>query len=95
MKLEEIGFYTLEDNRAKNVSINSPLWRCELLLTSRCNFKCPYCRGMKKEDQGDIKLQDALSTIDLWVDQGLKNIRFSGGEPTLYPDLPFLINYCR
>ena len=50
---------------------------------------------MKKEDQGDIKLQDALSTIDLWVDQGLKNIRFSGGEPTLYPDLPFLINYCR
>ena len=95
MKLEEIGFYTLEDNRAKNVSTNSPLWRCELLLTSRCNFKCPYCRGMKKEDQGDIKLQDALSTIDLWVDQGLKNIRFSGGEPTLHPDLPFLINYCR
>lgn len=92
-KLKEIGFYTLEDSRAKNVGIDAPLWRCELLLTSRCNFKCPYCRGMKSEDQGDIPLEEALRTINMWSKEGLKNIRFSGGEPTLYKDLAFLCKY--
>ena len=45
MKLEEIGFYTLDDERAKHASETSPLWRCELLLTNKCNFHCPYCRA--------------------------------------------------
>lgn len=49
MKLEDIGFYTLFDERAKNVSWNSDLQRCELILTDKCNFKCVYCRGIKKE----------------------------------------------
>jgi hypothetical protein len=30
MKLEDIGFYTLSDNRAKNVSGASPMQRCEI-----------------------------------------------------------------
>ena len=42
-RLEDIGFYTLSDYRASQCSASSPLWRCELLLTDRCNFHCPYC----------------------------------------------------
>lgn len=93
--LKNIGFYTLEDYRAKQVNINSPLWRCELLVTSKCNFKCPYCRGMKPEDQGDLSTIDARNIIDKWVDNDLQNIRFSGGEPTLYKDLSHLVIYSR
>ena len=44
MKLENIGFYTLSDERAKNSSATSPLMRNELIITSLCNFKCLYCR---------------------------------------------------
>jgi len=44
MDLKEIGFYTLSDDRAKQASETSPLQRCELILTARCNFRCPYCR---------------------------------------------------
>jgi sulfatase maturation enzyme AslB (radical SAM superfamily) len=47
--LENIGFYTLSDDRCKNASSTSPLMRCELVLTDACNFKCPYCRGQRKE----------------------------------------------
>jgi MoaA/NifB/PqqE/SkfB family radical SAM enzyme len=94
-KLKEIGFYTLEDNRAKYVTHKTPLWRCELLLTSRCNFKCPYCRGMKDEDKGDISWKDAYKILSLWIDNGLKNIRFSGGEPTLWENLPKLVGVAR
>ncbi|MCK9272946.1 radical SAM protein [Candidatus Gracilibacteria bacterium] len=95
MKLEDIGFYTLSDERAINSSVNSPLWRCELILNSSCNFKCPYCRGLKEEYLGNIPFEEAKECLDLWIKQGLKNVRFSGGEPTLYPRLIELIRICK
>jgi hypothetical protein len=39
MELEKIGFYTLSDERAENVTHETPLQRCELILTEDCNFK--------------------------------------------------------
>lgn len=86
-KLENIGFYTLCDERALNASSATPMWRCEMLITDKCNFNCLYCRKMKKEYVGDIEMGDALATIKLWAKDGLKHIRFSGGEPTLHPYL--------
>jgi len=97
MKLEDIGFYTLEDNRAIGLSEQSPMWRCELLLGGRCNFSCPYCRGFKNfsEKCGDISQKAAINTLDIWIEDGLRNVRFSGGEPTLYPYLPELVERCK
>lgn len=92
-KLENIGFYTLCDQRVIDVSETSPMWRCELLLTDRCNFKCPYCRGVRKECRGDLPVDDALKIIKYWTNEGLKNIRFSGGEPTLYNELNTLVRF--
>jgi MoaA/NifB/PqqE/SkfB family radical SAM enzyme len=83
MNLESIGFYTLEDSRAENVSIGSPLWRCELILTDVCNFKCAYCRGLREDLRGTMLVGEAKKVIGLWANEGLKNIRFSGGEPAL------------
>ena len=93
--LKKIGFYTLEDSRAENVNLTTPLWRCELLVTSRCNFKCPYCRGMKTEDQGDLMYDDALNILNIWGKERLRNIRFSGGEPLLWPFLNDAVKYCK
>ena len=95
MKLDEIGFYTLKDYRAKNTSINSPLWRCELLVTDKCNFKCPYCRGVRYDLKGTLPLNYIKSIINRWANDNLKNIRFSGGEPTLYKSLIPIIEYAR
>jgi molybdenum cofactor biosynthesis enzyme MoaA len=85
-KLENIGFYTLEDERAKNVSVTTDLWRCELILTDLCNFKCPYCRGIEKENCGSISWEQAKFVVDMWSANNLHNVRFSGGEPTLWVD---------
>ena len=65
MKLENIGFYTLSDERAKNVSITSRMKRCELIITEYCNFSCGYCRGLKSEIYGDRKLKQ-LSFLEIW-----------------------------
>lgn len=94
-KLEDIGFYTLSDDRAKNSSTSSDLWRCELILTHRCNFKCAYCRGLKEEYQRDITLSEAKQVIDFWVNDRVHNIRLSGGEPTIWPNLLNLVNYAK
>lgn len=95
MKLEQIGFYTLSDKRALTSSDTSPLWRCELILTDKCNFKCPYCRGLQSDIQGTLSKEQATKIVNLWIEQGLKNIRFSGGEPGLYPHIKDLIKLCK
>jgi molybdenum cofactor biosynthesis enzyme MoaA len=95
MKLENIGFYTLCDGRAYQTSETSPMWRCEMILTNRCNFKCPYCRGLRNDCLGDMEFDKAMFVLDQWIDQGLKNVRFSGGEPTIYPRLVDLVARCK
>lgn len=84
-RLEDIGFYTLSDARAHSASASSPLARCEILLTARCNFRCAYCRRVGGDDA------DAAGVLDLIGRLGaerLRAIRFSGGEPTLHAGLP-------
>jgi len=49
MRLEDIGFYTLSDARAKDSNETSSLYRCEMILTDRCNFKCIYCHPLREE----------------------------------------------
>lgn len=40
---------------------------------------------------GTLKYEDAENIVKLWGSQNIKNIRFSGGEPTLYPRLLDLV----
>lgn len=83
MKLDDIGFYTLKDSRAKNVAecykdTALPYSRCEIIITKQCNFTCPYCRGI---DCTEMSFESLKATIDALGE--IKNIRFSGGEPTM------------
>jgi len=101
MNLQDIGFYTLSNGRARNVTETSQMKRCEMIITEYCNFKCPYCRGLKPEIYGDRKskqlsLQEIQHNIDLWcIDTPLENIRFSGGEPTIHKDIVEIVAYAR
>jgi pyruvate-formate lyase-activating enzyme len=90
--LDSIGFYTLTDKRAWRVaaSTSPPLSRCEVLLSNRCNFRCPYCRRVGGPDADPIEVKRLL---DYWIADGLAAVRFSGGEPTLWPDLKETVMY--
>ncbi len=91
-KLEDIGFYTLDDRRAKTASVDTKVHRAEILITDKCNFKCPYCRG---SDCGELSLGEMKKIYDILMKRGVKNIRFSGGEPTLNKDLIPMVDYAR
>jgi len=101
MKLENIGFYSLYDERVKNVSPKSQMKRCEMIITEYCNFKCPYCRGLDNGIYGDRKkkelsFDEIKRNIDLWcLNEPLENIRFSGGEPTLHSDIVNIVKYAK
>jgi molybdenum cofactor biosynthesis enzyme MoaA len=43
----------------------------------------------------DISFDDAARVVDLWASMGLVNIRFSGGEPTLWKGLGRLVSHTR
>lgn len=94
-KLENIGFYTLSDDRARNICSTSPMWRAELIITDRCNFSCEYCRGLRPDCLGDMSLEKAYKIIWIWTKDHLKNIRFSGGEPTLHKNLIDMVQFAR
>jgi len=100
-KLENIGFYTLEDYRIIQSNEFSPMWRCELIITERCNFNCHYCRGLEDYIYGSrtkkrLTLDEIKTIIDIWCkDTPLKNIRFSGGEPTLHPNIKEIVSYAK
>jgi molybdenum cofactor biosynthesis enzyme MoaA len=99
--LKEIGFYTLSNERVLNTSETSQMKRCEMIITEYCNFKCPYCRGLKAEIYGQRKIkelsfEEIKRNIDLWcLNMPLENIRFSGGEPTLHKNIVEIIAYAK
>jgi pyrroloquinoline quinone biosynthesis protein E len=58
-------------------------------LTYRCNLQCPYCYNPLDLHAYRHELDEAawLRVIDEAADLGVLQIHFSGGEPTLRPDL--------
>jgi cyclic pyranopterin phosphate synthase len=64
-------------------------------VTDRCNFRCVYC--MPEEGMQWLK-RDAILSFDeierlarVAVELGIEEVRLTGGEPTLRPDLPELV----
>ena len=66
-----------------------------LSLTDRCNFRCVYCmepgdRFLPKMELLD--LNEYIRLVDVLHALGIRTIRLTGGEPTLYPQLDQLID---
>ena len=99
--LKDIGFYTLSNDRAENISEKSQMKRGEIILTEYCNFKCPYCRGLKDEIYADrvikqLAFDEVKEIIDIWCENSpIENIRFSGGEPTLHKNIVDIVKYAK
>jgi len=62
-------------------------------ILTNCNLKCKHCY-INTEQHGEKTLP--LETIETWLEVFIAkgkaaNVIFLGGEPTLHPDLPFVI----
>jgi 7,8-dihydro-6-hydroxymethylpterin dimethyltransferase len=67
-------------------------------ITSGCNLDCPICYTINKNDHAHNLSKDELQKIldNLIAEHGeVDIINFTGGEPTLHPQLPEFLELCR
>jgi cyclic pyranopterin phosphate synthase len=61
-------------------------------ITDRCNYKCVYCRtGEMGAQYPELRIDEYLRLIRLFVDLGIIKVRLTGGEPLLRPGLVELV----
>jgi cyclic pyranopterin phosphate synthase len=64
-------------------------------VTDRCNLRCTYCmppEGLEWIPGGELLSADELvRVVRLAVDQGVQEVRFTGGEPLVRPDLEQIV----
>ena len=57
-------------------------------ITDRCNYKCVYCRtGQVGAQYSELKTEEYLKLIRVFVSLGIEKVRLTGGEPLLRRDL--------
>lgn len=66
----------------------------QIVPIRRCNLACTYCNEYDK-DSAPVPTAEMLRRIDKLGELGTSIITFSGGEPTLHPDLDTLIRRVR
>jgi radical SAM protein with 4Fe4S-binding SPASM domain len=66
-------------------------YRMDLAITYRCNNNCAHCYNARPRQQPELSTADWKRTLDRLWEIGIPHIVFTGGEPTLRPDLPELI----
>jgi uncharacterized radical SAM superfamily Fe-S cluster-containing enzyme len=69
-----------------------------LPIHSGCNLDCPICYTVNKnKDAYNLSREDMQKILEHLVEDHdeIDIINFTGGEPTLHPDLPGLLEQCR
>lgn len=61
----------------------------------KCDLHCVYCYGSFPDRPASLPLARWLSIIDALADHQVRRITFSGGEPTLHPDLLAMLRRVR
>ncbi len=66
-------------------------YRMDLALTYRCNNDCAHCYNARSRRYPELDTAHWKDILDRLWETGIPHIVFTGGEPTLRPDLPELI----
>jgi MoaA/NifB/PqqE/SkfB family radical SAM enzyme len=70
---------------------------CQFVINNACNANCGFCNfardRLPKETWHFVTLEEGLESIRILHREGVRYLVFSGGEPTLHPDLVAFIRY--
>ncbi len=66
-------------------------YRLDLALTYQCNNDCAHCYNARPRNMATLPTADWKAILDRAWQIGIPHVVFTGGEPTLFPDLPELI----
>ena len=68
-------------------------YRMDIAITYECNNDCLHCYNARVREFPQLEKKDWYKVIDRIWDLNIPHIVFTGGEPTLFTDLPDLIGY--
>lgn len=73
--------------------VDFPGHLCCTLFTGGCNFRCPYCQNGDLVNLTNLRLIEEQEIFEFLNKRkgAIDAVCVSGGEPTLYPDLPQFI----
>ncbi|HEX6231446.1 MAG TPA: GTP 3',8-cyclase MoaA [Actinomycetota bacterium] len=64
-------------------------------VTDRCNFRCTYCMPAEGlpwlPSDGLLDADEIRRVVGLFVRLGVREVKVTGGEPTVRPDLPEVV----
>ncbi len=69
--------------------------KLRLSLLDACDFQCLYCMPEQKKfslKKDHIEKEKLLSCVKFLIDLGIEEIRITGGEPSLSPNLLYMAN---
>jgi radical S-adenosyl methionine domain-containing protein 2 len=66
-----------------------------LHITERCNYQCKFCFAKYSYMQKELTKTQWRRIINNLIQNGCQKVNFAGGEPTLIPFLPELIQYVK
>jgi MoaA/NifB/PqqE/SkfB family radical SAM enzyme len=68
--------------------MNSAPYSADLMVTGRCNLRCPFCWGPSHSVGGVLPVEEWTRLIGRLATLGTRTIILTGGEPLLYDGLP-------
>jgi len=60
-----------------------------------CNIRCPFCYYNEELNQQQYRFQEVIEMLDTAWELGIRDIDFSGGEPTMRKDFVDMIAYAK
>jgi len=77
-------------------SFNRKIDYIRVSVTSRCNFRCLYCMPNTPFEwspkENVLSYEEMFEFLKLAIDEGVKKIRLTGGEPLLRKDLDVFVS---
>ena len=65
-------------------------------LTDRCSLRCTYCMPFNFDkwlpSETLLKTDELIKVIEIAISQGITEVRLTGGEPLLRPDIVEIVS---
>lgn len=67
----------------------------DVVLGYDCNLACDYCTITAEMRRRSLPAGRVASEIDRAAARGFREVAFTGGEPTIFPELPALVKHAK
>jgi len=67
----------------------------QVALTERCNLRCSFCSVVNRKRKYEWDINELISATTKFKKLGIKTVEITGGgEPTVYPDFEWYVEFC-